>query len=179
MAKRYSNTTEVLLTERRPNTQVSPKIGSSVTKAFAKDLHWYIAVKRNKEKGRANQREALKSKTDAGYPHAQFPSLFSAPIENEELGVRSLFYFLLFLSLLLFIFKLAPLYVFPSNALLLSIKKHMLAQIKTTTKNSYCFINTNMLCLDLYLKLEWPDADSSFSILEVTRMTITRITRLI
>ena len=55
----------------------------------------------------------------------------------------------------------------------------MLAQIKTTTKKSYCFINTNMVCLDLYLKLEWPDADSSFSILEVTRMTITRITRLI
>lgn len=64
-------------------------------------------------------------------------------------------YFILFLSLFLFIFKLAPLYVFPSNALLLSIKKkHMLAQIKTTTKNSYCFINTNMVCLDLYLKLE-------------------------
>lgn len=88
-------------------------------------------------------------------------------------------YFILFLSLFLFILKLAPLYVFHSNALLLSIKKHMLAQIKTTTKNSYCFINTIMLCLDLYLKLEWPDADSSFSILEVTRMTITRITRLI
>lgn len=89
-------------------------------------------------------------------------------------------YFLLSLSLFLFIFKLAPLYVFPSNALLLSIKKkRMLAQIKTTTKKSYCFINTNMVCLDLYLKLEWPDADSSFSILEVTRMTITRITRLI
>ena len=88
-------------------------------------------------------------------------------------------YFILFLSLFLFIFKLAPLYVFPSNALLLSIKKRMLAQIKTTTKKSYCFINTNMVCLDLYLKLEWPDADSSFSILEVTRMTITRITRLI
>ena len=30
----------------------------------------------------------------------------------------------------------------------------MLAQIKTTTNNSYCFINTNMVCLDLYLKLE-------------------------
>ena len=74
-------------------------------------------------------------------------------------------YFILFLSLFLFIFKLAPLYVFPSNALLLSIKKRMLAQIKTTTKKSYCFINTNMVCLDLYLKLEWPDADSSFSIL--------------
>lgn len=88
-------------------------------------------------------------------------------------------YFILFLSLFLFIFKLAPLYVFPSNALLLSFKKRMLAQIKTTTKKSYCFINTNMVCLDLYLKLEWPDADSSFSILEVTRMTITRITRLI
>lgn len=88
-------------------------------------------------------------------------------------------YFVLFLSLFLFIFKLAPLYVFPSNALLLSFKKRMLAQIKTTTKKSYCFINTNMVCLDLYLKLEWPDADSSFSILEVTRMTITRITRLI
>ena len=88
-------------------------------------------------------------------------------------------YFILFLSLFLFIFKLAPLYVFPSNALLLSIKKRMLAQIKTTTKKSYCFINTYMVCLDLYLKLEWPDADSSFSILEVTRMTITRITRLI
>ena len=89
-------------------------------------------------------------------------------------------YFLLSLSL--FIFKLAPLYVFLSNALLLSIKKkkkRMLAQIKTTTKKSYCFINTNMVCLDLYLKLEWPDADSSFSILEVTRMTITRIARLI
>lgn len=88
-------------------------------------------------------------------------------------------YFLLSLSL--FIFKLAPLYVFLSNALLLSIKKkkRMLAQIKTTTKKSYCFINTNMVCLDLYLKLVWPDADSSFSILEVTRMTITRITRLI
>ena len=63
-------------------------------------------------------------------------------------------YFILFLSLFLFILKLAPLYVFHSNALLLSIKKHMLAQIKTTTKNSYCFINTNMVCLDLYLKLE-------------------------
>lgn len=88
-------------------------------------------------------------------------------------------YFILFLSLFLFIFKLAPLYVFPSNALLLSLKKRMLAQIKTTTKKSHCFINTNMVCLDLYLKLEWPDADSSFSILEVTRMTITRITRLI
>lgn len=88
-------------------------------------------------------------------------------------------YFILFLSLFLFIFKLAPLYVFPSNALLLSLKKRMLAQIKTTTTKSYCFINTNMVCLDLYLKLEWPDADSSFSILEVTRMTITRITRLI
>ena len=36
-----------------------------------------------------------------------------------------------------------------------------------------------MVCLDLYLKLDWLDADSSFSILEVTRMTITRITRLI
>lgn len=88
-------------------------------------------------------------------------------------------YFILFLSLFLFILKLAPLYVFHSNALLLSTKKHMLAQIKTTTKNSYCFIDTSMLCLDLYLKLEWPDADSSFSILEVTRMTITRMTRLI
>lgn len=88
-------------------------------------------------------------------------------------------YCILFLSLFLFIFKLAPLYVFPSNSLLLSLKKRMLAQIKTTTKKSYCFINTNMVCLDLYLKLEWPDADSSFSILEVTRMTITRITRLI
>ena len=44
-------------------------------------------------------------------------------------------YFILFLSLFLFIFKLVPLYVFPSNALLLSIKKKlMLAQIKTTTK---------------------------------------------
>ena len=88
-------------------------------------------------------------------------------------------YFVLFLSLFLFIFKLAPLYVFHSNALLLSFKKRMLAQIKTTTKKSYCFINTNMVCLDLYLKLEWPDDDSSFSMLEVTRMTITRITRLI
>ena len=65
-------------------------------------------------------------------------------------------YFLLSLSL--FIFKLAPLYVFPSNALLLSIKKNrMLAQIKTTTKKSYCFINTNMVCLDLYYTLNWND----------------------
>ena len=66
-------------------------------------------------------------------------------------------YFVLFLSLFLFIFKLAPLYVFPSNALLLSFKKRMLAQIKTTTKKSYCFINTNMVCLDLYYTLNWND----------------------
>lgn len=38
MAKRYSNTTELLLTARSPNTHVRPRIGRRVTKAFAKDL---------------------------------------------------------------------------------------------------------------------------------------------
>lgn len=38
MAKRYSNTIALLLTASRPNTHVRPKIGRSVTKAFARDL---------------------------------------------------------------------------------------------------------------------------------------------